>query len=617
MGNIYFKQGNWQLAINAYNLAIQAVEISRNWATSEDERQRTIREALTVYQNTIQAHINLGQIDKAIETSERARSRQLVDFMGIHDLYPQGKIPTQIEEYIAVTQELQQYHQSDSPTADRNLATSRSHPRIDRAAVIALETKKQTLFQQIRQQDRIAADQIEVTPIEFSTIQNLIPNSHTAILSFYTTDDDTHIFIITHDREPQIHTCIGQGLQNLQQWLGKTWLANYSIGKDIAQLNTEIEKAKPEDRSSIEAKRAEYIAQCKANGYWSETGWRSPMPDTLVEIAQRLELDTLAAKLPDITELIIIPHLSLHQIPFAALPLGYEDRSLKTNAKEAELLGERFTIRYVPSCQILQYCQERPPIDRPIHGTVEDADGTLPGAGYEGDSVAQLYEIPDRFRLRGKSQASIENYRLLLTQVNNLLSSHHASSQLDRPFESCLKLADDNITLGELLTSRYPNLNEIFLSCCETHLGGTTITDDILTLATGFLCAGARSVISTLWGVDDLATSLFSIFYYEQRKQGISRSLAIQAAQLQLRTLTKEQSEPFQSSLITYAAKIESEFKDIKKQPQNETTKQMCKELRAAHNAAVSLQERLEQYFTVDRPFADPYYWAGFTCQGL
>jgi CHAT domain-containing protein len=246
----------------------------------------------------------------------------------------------------------------------------------------------------------------------------------------------------------------------------------------------------------------------------------------------------------------------------------------------------------------------------------------LPGSGFESDRVAEIYQILDEFRLRGK-QASKANYLNLLTNVNNLLSSHHASSRLDRPKESCLKLADDVLTLGELLTNTncYLNLNEIFLSCCETHLGDSTITDDILTLATGFLCAGARSVIGTLWRVNDLATSIFTIHYYQQRQDGFSRSEAIGRSQSYLRNLTKEQIAPFQALfqelLIVHKDKIEAEFKHVKTQPCNETTDRMRKELRTAFNTALQSIESLEQLSTIDRPFADPYFWAGFTCQGL
>jgi CHAT domain-containing protein/tetratricopeptide (TPR) repeat protein len=601
LGNIYFTQGEWQLAIDTYAVAIEATETSRNWATNEDERQRIIREAISVYENTIQAYINLGRIDLAITTSERARSRQLVDFMRTNDLYPQGKVPERVEEYVAVTKALQQHHQTDLPTDDRSLTTtSRSYTRSERAAaVIALETERQNILQEIRQSDAIAAGQMEVIPIEFTTIQGLIKTPNTAILSFYTTDDDTHIFIITQTGTPQIFTLPGQGFQTLQQWLNQQWSNPYKL----LDVKAQIEKMSPEEQQEFSAKINNIDETLLTSS------WRDRMNANLAVIADRLQLPQLIDRLPDITELVIVPHLGLHQIPFAALPF---------NSDSCEHLGDKFTIRYVPSCQILQYCTDRPAIESPRHGTVADTDGTLPGSGFESDSVAQIYQILDKFRLRGK-QASKANYLDLLPKVNNLLSSHHASSYLDRPKESCLKLADDVLTLGELLTNTnaYLNLNEIFLSCCETHLGDSTITDDILTLATGFLCAGARSVIGTLWSVDDLATSIFTIHYYQQRQQGFSRSEAIGRSQNYLRNLTKEQIAPFQASLVAYARKIKAEYENMKKQPHNETTTPIVEELRAVSNAALGLEDRLETFFTIDRPFAHPYYWAGFTCQGL
>jgi CHAT domain-containing protein len=619
LGDIYFKQGDWQQAVDTYNRAIQAAETSRSWATDEDSRQRILREALSAYENTIQAHINLGQIDKAIATSERARSRQLVDFMAIQDLYPQGEVPEEVEAYIEIDRELQQYRQSDTPTDDRNLVTTnRSYTRDNRTAVIALETKKQAILQQIRERDTIAAGQIQVQPIELTTIQSLIKTPNTAILSIYTTKDDTHIFIITQNSEPQIYTIAGQGLATFQQWLQQQWLLPYAL----RNLTAGIDKLSPEQQQEFLTALQEYTQSNNLDEEWLKIGWRDRMTTTLAEIADKLQLQQLIdEKLTDITELVIIPHLYLHQIPFSAIPLG------------SGFLSDRFIIRYVPSCQILQYCTDRPAIEQIRYGTVEDADGTLPGAGYEGDRVAQLYNIPPEFRLRGKSQASIENYRQLLTQVNNLLSSHHASSQLDRPFESCLILADGTITLGDILTSRYPDLNEIFLSCCETHLGTTTITDDILTLATGFLCAGARSVISTLWGVDDLATSLFSIFYYQYRKEGLDRAIAIGKAQVQLRTLTAEKfqlkySEDIITHLTAYAKQTKLDRKTLKQQLDraeiDATTYQNHYDaLTNVYQKTLKLLESIKQYSAIDEahsidyPFANPYFWAGFTCQGL
>jgi hypothetical protein len=42
---------------------------------------------MDVYEKMIQACINNGQLDLAIETTERSRARHLVDLMASNDLY--------------------------------------------------------------------------------------------------------------------------------------------------------------------------------------------------------------------------------------------------------------------------------------------------------------------------------------------------------------------------------------------------------------------------------------------------------------------------------------------------------------------------------------------------
>ena len=135
---------------------------------------------------------------------------------------------------------------------------------------------------------------------------------------------------------------------------------------------------------------------------------------------------------------------------------------------------------------------------------------------------------------------------------------------------------------------RLPELSDVFLSCCETNLGETKITDDLLTLGTGFLCAGARSVVSTLWAVNDLATSLFSIFYYQFRLAGCSRPDALRRAQVRLQTISGAELE------VLYKPQIDA---IVLKLYQNLN---LTKSLYADSN-----------------PFADLIYWSGFICQGL
>ncbi|NJO98832.1 MAG: CHAT domain-containing protein, partial [Pleurocapsa sp. CRU_1_2] len=273
---------------------------------------------------------------------------------------------------------------------------------------------------------------------------------------------------------------------------------------------------------------------------------------TKVQLSQRLNLERLIEEyLQGIEELIIIPHGYLHNIPFAALPIS-----------ETEFLIDKFRIRHAPSCQILKFCQDRKPVVNVTYGTVEDADGSLPGARLEGQKVAQLFDISEKNRLIGEEQSTVTEYRQLAKRIQALHSSHHANSRLDNPLESALKLANGRITLGELLLWRLDDLEEVFLSCCETNLGVAESTDDVLTLASGFLCAGARGVISSLWVADDFVSNSLSTFYYQLRKEGKSRSAALQQAQQKLRNTTGEElAQLLRSDLKPYKDYLEQRFK--------------------------------------------------------
>ncbi len=592
LGNIAFAAQRWAEAIEGYSLAIEAVETSRTWAPSESRRQEILADAIDVYANMVQACINAGQLDKAIETVERSRCKRLVDLMASNDIYSGGAISPEVLEYLQEYETLQgqinQQRSQNLSDSSREMAgtdtRSRAAWKAYSSAIASLEAQKQQIWEKLRRLDPVLAGQIQVDAPKLSTIQQLICQPTTAILSFYTTATDTHIFVVRKD-QISLHACAGQGFGTLQPWIFAKWLLPYLKNKDE---------------------------------------WNSNINAVLKELAQRLHLDELIAQhLADIEELILVPHLGLHQIPFAALPVC-----------EGQFLGDKFLIRYVPSCQVLEFCQQRPLLGESLtYGTAEDATNDLPCASFEGEQIAQMHEIPDRLRLKG-SQATIENYRRLLQEekIQAILSSHHAQSRLDNPLESALKLANGSITVGQLMTPgwRLPHLSDVFLSCCETGLGATKITDDILTLATAFLCAGARCVVNTLWSVDDLATALFSIFYHRYRQQRYSRPKSLQLAQQELRTITgdtlKRAYKPQLEKLLQAKSKEAGDaVKEAKQerdrhpsesslyQQWDEKRKERDKVARRIHNA----KDRLKKCCGEPFPFSHPFYWAAFTCSGL
>ena len=582
LGNIGFTQGDWHLALEGYEPALQAVENLRKGSTTDDRRQKIIKEAISVYANAVQCYINLKKYDKAVETADRSRSRHLADLFASKDLYPQGEIPPEVEAYYRLQQQSDRLRFSDNDGMKALATTPQPTPNCD--AIIAkikeLEEEKKKAWWKIRSKDKVLAGQLQPELLYVKDMQALIPDAETAILNFYTTSEHTHIFILRQNQPTQLHTCEGQGIETLQDWLFNNWLKPYKENEDE---------------------------------------WKNQMGAVLHELANRLQINQLIPQhLNSIKELIIIPHLYLHQIPFAALPLNNipipqsnttadKTRGLITVRKppntpaktstqqQPEYLSARFRLRILPSCQILNFCHQRGNLKPATMGIVENATGDLVFAGYECETLANMHQVDKNSRLQYQ-QATIGNYQDLLDRVQVLHSSHHASSNLNNSLESKLLLFDGDINLGRVFTWRFSDLAEVFLSCCETNLTFTQITDDPLSIASGFLCAGARNVVSTLWAVDDLATALFCILYYEEKKDN-SRSEALRKAQFKLRNLTGDELSG------KYKRSLEDYFEQQKREQQAEIVK--------------NVRLRLDMLSREPLPFVSPHYWAGFVSQGL
>lgn len=516
LGNLAFENQFWTEAIEGYDRAIEGVEVSRDRTNSDEQRQAIIQEALDVYSRMVEACIKSGteqHLAKALETVERSRSRYLVDLIASHEL-DRADMYQDEKKYLAKYEHIQQQIDGLRSKYEQKIPPGKNSVRNPFKSIVDIknnrieispediqqldswETEKKQIWRQLRKSDHVLAGQVRVEPQEFVKLQQLIDSPTTAIVSFYSAFNHTYIFIL---RQSGItyHLCPDLSLEELNEWLQAHWFKPY-------------QNANESDKQS----------------------WIANMEFTLQQLATKLGLEKLVSdRLEDLTDLIIVPHQLLHLIPFAALPLANGD-----------YLGDRFALRVVPSCQVLAFCQEREQTLPPFtYGTIVYSRSGLAFSAIEEKLIAQMYDVPAHLRLK-EEQASKNNYHHLLhtEKVQAVLSSHHAKFDLANPLESELTLANSKLTLLELLTLKWrmKELNEVCLSCCETGLGNPAATDDLLTLAAGFLCSGARSVISSLWVVDDGSTALLSFYYHQARLEGLSRPKALQQAQFRLRHLS-------------------------------------------------------------------------------
>lgn len=78
----------------------------------------------------------------------------------------------------------------------------------------------------------------------------------------------------------------------------------------------------------------------------------------------------------------------------------------------------------------------------------------------------------------------------------------------------------------------------VVLSCC--HSGrGAVMSEGVVGMARAFLSAGARSVLVSLWAIDDEATMEFMKSFYKHLRYGESASVALHQAMKFLRELDK------------------------------------------------------------------------------
>lgn len=103
---------------------------------------------------------------------------------------------------------------------------------------------------------------------------------------------------------------------------------------------------------------------------------------------------------------------------------------------------------------------------------------------------------------------------------------------------------DDGIlTASELSSLNLGEINLVVMSACDSGLGETS-SEGVFGLQRGFKLAGAKSLLMSLWKVDDHATHLLMTEFYRQYLSGKSKRESLYLAQSVLRE-SEEFSEPY------------------------------------------------------------------------
>ena len=119
-----------------------------------------------------------------------------------------------------------------------------------------------------------------------------------------------------------------------------------------------------------------------------------------------------------------------------------------------------------------------------------------------------------------------------------------AGSKLTLDNEKLPEGIDDGILTGaEIENMNFSSVELVVLSACQTGLGQIEPIEGVYGLQRAFKKAGVKSILMTLWKVDDDATQLFMTEFYRDYLKNNSKQHALKVAQEYLKNYTTDEGE--------------------------------------------------------------------------
>jgi len=311
---------------------------------------------------------------------------------------------------------------------------------------------------------------LSVRPSSFAKIQPQLP-PEVVLVEYYTSEDRLVIFAATQ-KELQIHS-VPVGRKQLEGWI---------------------------------------------RGFRARVMSRNESESLAGDLYQALvtPLEPLIAQHKVLT---VIPSGHLYYLPFAAL-----------KKPGGECLNQRVAVSLLTATELPDVGRYKR-TDKPTSVlALANPDGSLPATTKEVSQLTRLFsksatyvgEQATKDRVNGSSQ-------VLHVATHGVLDSHDVN-------ESYLLLAGRNgkLTAGEIFGLDLRNVSLVTLSACETALGESNPGSEVATLAQAFSVAGSKSMLASLWQVEDEATAALMVGFYTQLLTGKTKAEALRLAQMEV-----------------------------------------------------------------------------------
>ena len=126
----------------------------------------------------------------------------------------------------------------------------------------------------------------------------------------------------------------------------------------------------------------------------------------------------------------------------------------------------------------------------------------------------------------------------------------HGLPNRTQPFESAFALHGRHFTVQRIIGCEFKNPEFAYLSACHTTVGYEESPDEVIHLASAMQFAGFRSVIGTMWAVDDEQTNKIASTFYRHMVDESGRLDHTRAALALNKTMQSVRDVPFDQRVL-------------------------------------------------------------------
>lgn len=511
-GLIYRDQNQVDLGIHRLKEAIEVVETIRGKLTGGEKAAKLFsagEEKVKIYEEIISLYIQKNEIDSALIFLDKSNNEALKQQFGKLDVKFKDE-----DKNEAITKEKDLKSKVNGIEEEIAKVKSKPESQQNKEYLESLEKNKnvaekeyinfitQTVKEFPTLQNYFASN---INPKSFIRSKSKIPQD-VAVLAYLMGENQLYIFAASKD------TVVAKVIPITKDKIEKSVVKLYrfmkdgQIGKSLGDLDPNTFLPKTSGK--------ELVVDSKLK----------PFLSTSDELFQTL-IGPVYDIIKDKKKLSIIPYGKLYYLPFEALS--------SVEADQRVFMNQKYSIFYISTLDIFTGQQDEDDIDFRVMA-FGNADNTLPNSEIEVNDLKKIFESS---KIYVRKEASEDKVKNLTPDFNAIHFATHGNLDYNKVENSYLTLAandiageDGRLTIEEVWgLSNLNQYNLVTLSACQTAVSDEIIQGWMVNPANAFFDVGVKTVIASLWQVDDEATSILMNAFYKNLKT-MNKVTALQEA---------------------------------------------------------------------------------------